>query len=132
MPKYKVIVADDEKNIQKLLKVNLERAGFEVITASDGVEVLEILEKEKPDLIILDIEMPRMKGDVLLKKLKSEEKTKSIPVIMLTIRSSEEDIFKGWQQGADAYITKPFNPAEVVIMAEGILREMEMFGLKEQ
>lgn len=132
MPKYKVIVADDEKNIQKLLKVNLERAGFEVITASDGVEVLEILEKEKPDLIILDIEMPRMKGDVLLKKLKSEEKTKSIPVIMLTIRSSEEDIFKGWQQGADAYITKPFNPAEVVIMAEGILREMEMFGLKEE
>jgi DNA-binding response OmpR family regulator len=131
MPKYKVVVADDQKNIQKLLKVNLERAGFEVITANDGVEVLEILEKEKPDLIILDIEMPRMKGDAVLKKIKESEETKEIPVIMLTIRSSDEDIFKGWEYGADAYLTKPFNPAEVVIMAEGILKEMKMNGIKE-
>lgn len=131
MAGWKILVADDEKNILKLLKVNLERAGCEVITASDGIEVLEILKEDKPDLIILDIMMPRMDGITVLKKLKENEETKSIPVIMLTIKSSDEDIFKGWQEGADAYLTKPFNPAEVVIMAQGILREMNMYGLKE-
>ena len=127
MPPKKILVADDEKNIAKLVKVNLERAGFEVVVASDGIEALEKVEEEKPDLIVLDIMMPRMDGITVLKKLKEKEETKSIPVVMLTVKAEDEDIFRGWQEGADSYLTKPFNPAEVVIIVQGILRDKDMY-----
>ncbi|PIU64634.1 MAG: two-component system response regulator [Armatimonadetes bacterium CG07_land_8_20_14_0_80_40_9] len=127
MPPKKILVADDEKNIAKLVKVNLERAGFEVVVASDGIEALEKVEEEKPDLVVLDIMMPRMDGITVLKKLKEKEETKSIPVVMLTVKAEDEDIFRGWQEGADSYLTKPFNPAEVVIIVQGILRDKDMY-----
>lgn len=127
MPPKKILVADDEKNIAKLVKVNLERAGFEVVVASDGIETLKKVEEEKPDLIVLDIMMPRMDGITVLKKLKEKEETKSIPVVMLTVKAEDEDIFRGWQEGADSYLTKPFNPAEVVIIVQGILRDKDMY-----
>lgn len=127
MPPKKILVADDEKNIAKLVKVNLERAGFEVVVASDGIEALKKVEEEKPDLIVLDIMMPRMDGITVLKKLKEKEETKSIPVVMLTVKAEDEDIFRGWQEGADSYLTKPFNPAEVVIIVQGILRDKDMY-----
>lgn len=127
MPPKKILVADDEKNIAKLVKVNLERAGFEVVVASDGIEALKKVEEEKPDLIVLDIMMPRMDGITVLKKLKEKEETKSIPIVMLTVKAEDEDIFRGWQEGADSYLTKPFNPAEVVIIVQGILRDKDMY-----
>lgn len=124
----KILIVDDEENIVKLVKINLERAGYITAVAYDGVEALKKIKEEKPDLIVLDVLMPEMNGIDVLKKLKSDNETRKIPVIMLTIKSSDKDIFKGWQEGADSYLTKPFNPAEVVIMVQGILREKQLYG----
>lgn len=126
----KILVADDEAHIVKLLTVNLKKAGYEVVEAFDGEETLKKIMEEKPDLVVLDIMMPKMDGITILKRLKSFPETKHLPVVMLTAKAEDRDIFKGWQEGADAYLTKPFEPAEVVIMVKGILRDLKMFGIK--
>jgi two-component system alkaline phosphatase synthesis response regulator PhoP/two-component system response regulator VicR len=126
----KILVVDDEERIVKLLQVNLQKAGYDVVSASNGNEALNIIKKEKPDLIILDIMMPEMDGIEALRKLKQDKKTKKIPVVMLTCKSEDKDIFCGWKEGADAYLTKPFEPAEVIIMVKGILRDLRMYGEK--
>lgn len=126
----KILVADDETYIVKLLTVNLKKVGYEVVQAFDGEETLKKIAEEKPDLVVLDIMMPKIDGIDVLKRLKSNPDTKSLPVVMLTAKAEDKDIFRGWQEGADAYLTKPFEPAEVVIMVKGILRDLKMFGMK--
>ena len=123
MKQPKVLVADDDIHLLNIAKLNFERAGFLVVTVPNGDEVLKRVKTELPDLIVLDIVMPVLDGMETLKALKGNEDTKKIPVIMLTIKAEDKDIFQGWKEGAEAYLTKPFEPAEVIIMAQGILRD---------
>ncbi len=110
----RILVAEDEPYILKALDFRLKNLGHEIIAAVDGGEALEIATKEKPDLVLLDIMMPVMDGFQVLRKLKSQEKTKNIPVIMLTAKSQEKDIVTGLEDGAADYITKPFSFAELI------------------
>ena len=109
MPK-KILAVDDERHIVRLVEVNLQRAGYEVVTAYDGREALEKVKTETPDLVVLDVMMPYMDGFEVLKNLKADPVTAEIPVIMLTAKAQDADVFRGWQSGADCYLTKPFNP----------------------
>ncbi len=114
MASHKILVCDDEKNIRRLVQVNLERAGYKVVTASDGKEALQQVVKERPELIVLDIMMPYMDGFEVLQNLRRNASTREIPVFMLTAKSQDSDIFRGWQSGVDCYLTKPFTPVELV------------------
>ena len=124
MPK-KILVVDDERHIVRLVEVTLPRAGYDVVSAYDGVEALEKIAAEKPEMIILDVMMPRMDGFEVLKELRAKAETKDIPVIMLTAKAQDADIFKGWSSGVDSYLTKPFNPRELLAFVERILQSLE-------
>jgi len=121
----KILVVDDEKHIVRLVQVNLERRGYQVITAYDGIECLEKVKKEKPDLIILDVMMPRLDGFETLKRLKSDPETRDIPVVMLTARAQDKDVLTGYVLGTDLYLTKPFSPIELLTMVERIFQSQE-------
>ncbi|MDQ2732330.1 MAG: response regulator [Armatimonadota bacterium] len=127
MPK-KILAVDDEKHIVRLVQVNLERAGYTVVTAFDGVEALEKVKGEKPDMIVCDVMMPRMDGFEVLRNLKADAATRDIPVIMLTAKAQDADVFKGWQSGVDAYLTKPFNPMELLAFVKRIFKSLESMG----
>ncbi len=120
-----ILVVDDERHIVRLVEVNLTRAGYEVVSAYDGVEALEKIEENIPDMIVLDVMMPRMDGFEVLKKLQADPKYKDIPVIMLTAKAQDADIFKGWQSGVSSYLTKPFNPKELLVFVERIFQSMD-------
>ncbi len=121
----KILVVDDERHIVRLVQVNLEKVGYQVLTAYDGVEALEQVAKESPDMIILDVMMPRMDGFEVLKKLQADAKTRDIPVIMLTARAQDADIFRGWSSGVSSYLTKPFNPRELLTFVERIFQSLD-------
>jgi two-component system alkaline phosphatase synthesis response regulator PhoP len=123
MPK-KILTCDDEIHIARLIQVNLERQGYEVAVAHDGVECLEKVAADKPDLLILDVMMPNLSGFEVLEQLKEDPQTADIPVIMLTARSQDADVLRGWQSGVECYLTKPFNPMELIAFVKRIL-EME-------
>ncbi len=108
--KGRIMVVDDEPDVRTLCKINLEYEGYEVIEASDGMTALDLIGKEHPDLVILDIMMPEMDGWQVLEKLKSEEATASIPVVLLTAKADEASQLRGWEKGAADYLTKPFSP----------------------
>ena len=109
----RILVADDDPLSIKLLNFRLRSVGHEVVFAVNGGEALEIATREKPDLVLLDIMMPVMNGFQVLRKLKSQEETKNIPVIMLTSKVQEKDVVFGLEAGAEDYITKPFSFAEL-------------------
>ncbi len=113
MSKYRIMVVDDEPDIVKLIKISLEMANFEVIEAYSGVEALEKVKNIVPDLFLLDIMMPDMNGYQVCEKLKADNKTKSIPVVMLTAKGQRGDAEQGLKVGADDYIIKPFDPYEL-------------------
>lgn len=119
MPK-KILAVDDERHIVRLVEVNLQRAGYEVVTAYDGREALEKVKSETPDLVVLDVMMPYMDGFEVLKNLKADPSTAEIPVIMLTAKAQDADVFRGWQSGVDCYLTKPFNPMELLTFVKRI------------
>ena len=119
MPK-KILAVDDERHIVRLVEVNLQRAGYEVVTAYDGREALEKVKAENPDLVVLDVMMPYMDGFEVLKNLKADPSTAEIPVIMLTAKAQDADVFRGWQSGVDCYLTKPFNPMELLTFVKRI------------
>lgn len=121
----RILAVDDERHIVRLIQVNLERAGFDVVTANDGAQALEMVAAEKPDLIVLDWMMPQLNGMETLKRLKGDPGTENIPVIMLTAKSQDADVFKGWQSGVDCYLTKPFNPMELLAFVKRIFEELE-------
>ncbi|MBV9864905.1 MAG: response regulator [Abitibacteriaceae bacterium] len=118
----KILAVDDEKHIVRLVQINLEREGYEVVTASNGREALEKVAAEKPDLLVMDVMMPEMDGFEALKKLKEDAATADIPVIMLTAKAQDADVFRGWQSGADLYLTKPFNPQELITFVKRIFQ----------
>ena len=127
MPR-KILVVDDERHIVRLVEVNLQKAGYTVMTAYDGLEALEKVAADKPDMIILDVMMPRLDGFETLKKLQADAKTRDIPVIMLTAKAQDADIFKGWSSGVSSYLTKPFNPRELLTFVERIFQSLDKPG----
>lgn len=124
MPK-KILAVDDEKHIVRLVQVNLERAGYQVVTANDGKEALQKVADENPDLVVLDVMMPYMDGFEVLQNLRRNPSTRDIPVIMLTAKAQDADVFKGWQSGVDCYLTKPFNPMELLSFVKRIFDSMD-------
>src|SRR6266704_365498 len=124
MPK-KILAVDDERHIVRLVEVNLARAGYQVVTAFDGREALQKVESEKPDLVVLDVMMPFMDGFEVLRNLKANPETADIPVIMLTAKAQDADVFRGWQSGVDCYLTKPFNPMELISFVKRIFKSLD-------
>jgi two-component system, OmpR family, alkaline phosphatase synthesis response regulator PhoP len=121
----KILVCDDERHIVRLIQVNLERQGWEVVTAFDGKEGLEKIKAEKPNLVVLDVMMPYMDGFEVLKSLRREPDTEALPVIMLTAKAQDKDVFEGYHYGADMYLTKPFNPMELVTFVKRIIQNQD-------
>ena len=114
MPDAKVLLVDDDPVILKLLQVNFEMEGYTVMTAADGVEGLEKARSERPDIVLLDIMMPRMDGLQVTQALKGDDSTKDIPIILLSAKAQASDIQAGRDMGADDYLTKPFDPLELL------------------
>lgn len=121
--KHKILAVDDEADILKLLQYSLTNAGFEFISAGDGPEAIELAASAMPDLIILDLMLPNMDGNEVLKKLKVNPDTRGIPVLMLTAKGEEIDRILGLELGADDYIVKPFSPRELVLRIKAVLRK---------
>jgi DNA-binding response OmpR family regulator len=117
-----ILVADDNTVVVKMLKTFLEQEGFKVITAYDGQEALDKGYKEKPDLILLDIGMPKINGYLVCKKLKGDVKTKGIPIFMLTVKGNESDKTWGLGMGADEYLDKSIEPVELIKILKERLR----------
>lgn len=124
MPK-KILAVDDERHIVRLIQVNLERAGYTVVTAYDGREALQKIEAEQPDLVVLDVMMPYMDGLEALKRIRANPATRALPVIMLTAKAQDQDVFQGYSHGVDIYLTKPFNPIELLTFIKRIFSEQE-------
>jgi DNA-binding response OmpR family regulator len=109
-----ILAVDDDGVNLRLLKGILEQHGYAAVTASDALEAMDVLEKEKPELILLDINMPRMDGFEAARKIRRSKDDTDIPIIFLTGRSDKEDIVKGFNAGGVDYVTKPFNPPELL------------------
>lgn len=118
-----ILVVDDEPRIVEAVGMNLELEGYQVSSASNGYEALQKLTEDLPDLVILDVMMPEIDGFETLRKIRE---VSTVPVIMLTVRGEEIDKVKGLDLGADDYITKPFNPKELVLRIRAVLRRVEM------
>ena len=110
----RVLVADDDPDILDLLTLNLECHGYQVHAAADGEQAREMAMRMLPDLVVLDVMMPKMDGLEVLAALKAHPETRDIPVVMLTAKASDSDVWQGWQAGADYYITKPFDLDELM------------------
>lgn len=117
----RILIADDEHNIRHILDFSLHAEGFDVISAGDGEEALALAASEAPDLIIMDVMMPGCGGVEACRRLKLDGRTRQIPVILLTARSSREDREAGLAAGAAEYITKPFSPQKVIDLVQSIL-----------
>lgn len=121
----KLLVVDDERDLLELLSMNLGREGYQVLTAETGTEAQEILRKDRPDLILLDIMLADISGIKLTKTLKRDPATASIPIILLTAKDTETDIVVGLTVGADDYVTKPFSTSVLTARIEAVLRRGE-------
>lgn len=118
----KILVADDEQDIQELLSYNLSREGFEVTTAADGEDALKKIRTEGFNLVLLDLMMPGIQGMELCRILKGDPKTRDLPIIILTAKTEEVDRILGLEMGADDYITKPFSTRELIARIRAVLR----------
>src|SRR4030043_1126291 len=110
----KILIVDDEEVIRKFLKIHLAKLGYEVKEAGDGEQAIEQLGKDDFDLLICDILMPKKNGWEVIKEAKSNPKTKDMPVIVLTAKNEDSDMFKGYDLGANYYMTKPFSKAQLL------------------
>lgn len=117
----KVLVVDDEADVLLLCRVNLEFEGYEVIEAGDGEEAMKKVRQHDPDVILLDVMMPKMDGWQVLAALKADPDTAEIPVVLLTAKVQDQDQIRGWSGGAADYITKPFSPLALSQVLENVL-----------
>lgn len=120
--KRKIAVIEDDRDINELIAYNLEREGFSVMRSLDGGQGLFLIQKERPDLILLDLMLPGMDGLEVCQALKQSDATKEIPIIMITAKSEESDVVVGLQMGADDYITKPFSPKVLIARIKAVFR----------
>ncbi len=117
----KVLVVDDDPSIQRLVVLTFEMEGWEVVVADDGVAGLAAAKTESPDAILLDVMMPKMDGLSVATELKSDPETSSIPVVLLSAKAQAGDLGAGMATGADEYITKPFDPLELIDVVNGLI-----------
>ena len=123
-----VLVVDDEKNIRELIQLYLTNAGYRVVNAADGAEALRLARADKPDLIVLDLMLPQVDGYEVCRRLRREGN--DLPIIMLTARDDDVDKIVGLELGADDYMTKPFNPRELVARIKAVLRRTDPANLQ--
>ena len=117
----KILIAEDERDIRDLITYTLQFAGYEVVSAGDGEEAVQLTLLEKPDLVLLDVRMPRMNGYEACKAIKADEKTKGIPVVFLSAKGQEAEIQAGMQAGAVEYMVKPFSPDQLTARVKVVL-----------
>jgi DNA-binding response OmpR family regulator len=116
-----ILVVEDDANILRQIEFNLTSHGYSVVTATSGAEALRLMFRQRPSLLITDIMMPEMDGYELVAALRRDRDLNDLPVIMLTARTSEDDMVLGYTSGTDLYLTKPFDPAELVAFVQRIL-----------
>jgi len=116
-----ILAADDDEDILQLVAFRLERSGYTVLQARDGEEALALAQEHVPDLAVLDVMMPKMNGFELARRLRADEATKSMPIIMLTARAQDTDVEEGFEAGADDYLRKPFSPQELRARVQAML-----------
>ena len=129
MTSSRILVVDDEADISTILSVTLRRAGFEVETAGDGVEAIDQIRRQPPDLVILDVMMPRADGLETLKRIREHAPTAQLPVIMLTAKAQLADKIQGFDRGADDYVAKPFEPSEMLARVQSLLKRTALARL---
>ena len=118
----RILVVEDEPDISALVAYQLAHAGFQVRTASTGREALRALDTETPDLVVLDLMLPEVSGTEILRAMRAGKETRDVPVIVLKARGDEEDRLRGFELGADDYVSKPFSPKELVLRVKAVLR----------
>jgi two-component system alkaline phosphatase synthesis response regulator PhoP len=123
--KRRILVVDDEKDLVDLITYNLGRNGFEVLTAYNGNEALDVAQRETPDLIVLDLMLPGVDGTEVARRLKGDSRTVGIPIVMLTAKGEETDVVVGLTLGADDYVTKPFSMKILLARISAVLRRAE-------
>ena len=121
MAKRKILVVDDDPTMVKLINVNLKLNNYSVVEATSGEQALEVVEAEGLDLVVLDIMMPGVDGWEVLKRIRSNPETKEMPVILVTAKTQDSDVIRGWELGADEYVIKPFNPLLLVEVIKMVL-----------
>lgn len=121
----KILIAEDERDILELIIFTLEFGGYQVVPTSNGEEALEMVYKEEPDLILLDVRMPRMSGYEVCKRIKSESNIRHIPVVFLSAKGQEAEVLTGYDMGASDYILKPFAPDHLLERLDHILTNPE-------
>ena len=121
----RVVIADDDPDIRRLVEMTVTNAGCDVTVASDGEEALERVRASKPDLVILDVLMPRMDGWEVARALKSDPATREVPVMFLTSRGQEHDVLEGFDSGAVDYMVKPFSPRELQVRVRAVLAKRQ-------
>ncbi|MBF0490579.1 MAG: response regulator [Candidatus Omnitrophica bacterium] len=124
MAKKRVLVVEDDRDINELIRYNLEREGFEVISLYDGGQVVDVVSTRKPDLVLLDLMLPECDGLEICRQLKGESATALIPVIMITAKGTESDMVVGLSMGADDYLPKPFSPQVLLARIKALLRRV--------
>ena len=124
LPPKTVLVVDDQADIATIIRLTLEAEGYQILVASNGQQALQAVEEHAPDMLVMDVMMPEMSGFQALRHLKESEKTNHIPIIMLTAKSEEADILNGWLRGADLYMTKPFDPWELIANVNRIFQDL--------
>lgn len=124
-PRKRILVIEDDKDIRGLLRYDLEREGFRVSESEDGLEGLALVRKSPPDLLVLDLMLPRLSGLEICKQVRREQAGRRMPILVLTARSEEPDRIVGLELGADDYVTKPFSPRELVARIKALLRRAE-------
>ncbi len=121
----KILIVEDERDIADLIGFNLERAGYAVLKAHDGIAGAETAIRERPDLVILDLMLPGKDGYGVFKEIRRDSRSRDIPVIMLTARAQTEDRIQGLEAGADDYLTKPFSPKELMLRVQAVLKRSD-------
>jgi DNA-binding response OmpR family regulator len=119
--KRKILVVDDDPTMVKLINVNLKLNNYSVVEATSGEQALEVLSSEPLDLVVLDIMMPGVDGWEVLKRIRGDSETEEMPVILVTAKTQDSDVIRGWELGADEYVIKPFNPLLLVEVIKMVL-----------
>lgn len=131
MPEQKILIVDDEAPIRDMIRVALELGGFECLEADSAISAMPIIVDHKPDLILLDWMMPEVSGIELLRRLRRDDATVEIPVILLTAKIEEQNTVQGLEAGADDYVTKPFSARELMARIKAVIRRADGIGQKE-
>lgn len=121
----RVLVVDDDPQVLRLLRVNFELEGYDVMTATNGEEALDLVGRDSPDAVICDVMMPGIDGLEVVRRLRADPATVALPLVVVSAKAQRSDVAAGLQLGADAYVTKPFDPAELLEVVAGLLAARE-------